>query len=181
MADQGSEGKLSPFLRGKRIAAALPHIRGRVLDYGCGSGALAEHVDPDLYLGYDPDEQSVKLAWRLRPAHQFTITPPGPGEFNTVVALAVLEHIGEPARFLANLSRYLAPGGHIVLTTPHPRLEFAHTAGALVGLFSREAHDEHEALLDGEAIMALVADAGLRVEVYRQFLAGANQLVVIAP
>ena len=41
MADQGAEGLFSPFLRSRRLKAACPYIKGRVLDVGCGTGALA--------------------------------------------------------------------------------------------------------------------------------------------
>jgi len=40
MADQ-ADGFLSPFLRKKRIEMALPFIKGRVIDIGCGVGKLA--------------------------------------------------------------------------------------------------------------------------------------------
>ena len=46
MADQGAEGWLSPWLRMQRIKAAQPYLSRRVLDFGCGSGAL--EVKPPL-------------------------------------------------------------------------------------------------------------------------------------
>jgi len=46
MADQETEGLLSLWLRSVQFKAAIPHLQGEVLDYGCGSEALAEHVEP---------------------------------------------------------------------------------------------------------------------------------------
>ena len=40
MTDQAAEGLLSPMLRNRRIQAVKPFLRGRVLDVGCGNGAL---------------------------------------------------------------------------------------------------------------------------------------------
>ena len=46
MADQGTEGLLSPWLRSVQFKASISKFQGKVLDYGCGSEALAEHVEP---------------------------------------------------------------------------------------------------------------------------------------
>ena len=64
MADQASEGRISPFLRKSRLKAAAPHLSGKVLDVGCGAGALARHVSPLLYCGIDIDEESIAIARR---------------------------------------------------------------------------------------------------------------------
>lgn len=178
MADQGSQGMLSSLLRARRVAAARPLLRGRVLDYGCGGGTLAEHVPAGSYVGYDRDAEAIEQARAAFPGHGFATEPPS-GEFDTVALLAVLEHVSDPASFLRTLGGYLAPDGRLVLTTPHPSMEWAHTAGAKVGLFSHDAHEEHETLLDRAMIGKVAADAGLTVETYRRFLLGANQLAVL--
>ena len=36
-----------------------PHLRGRVLDLGCGGGRLAQWVEPASYLGFDIDPASL--------------------------------------------------------------------------------------------------------------------------
>ena len=46
MADQAREGLLSPFLQRKRIAAALPYLRGRVLDVETGLPLYGAFVAP---------------------------------------------------------------------------------------------------------------------------------------
>lgn len=178
MADQGSQGILSAFLRRKRVAAARPCLNGSVLDYGCGSGAVAEHVPPQQYVGYDRDLETIDKARIEHPDHTFVTEPPG-GQFDTVVLLAVLEHVFDPTAFLRDLADRLADGGRLVLTTPHPRMEWAHTVGAKVGLFSHDAHEEHEALLDRAMIEQVATGAGLVVETYQRFLFGANQLAVL--
>ena len=180
MADQGSQGLLSSFLRTQRLKAAKHHLRGRVLDFGCGSGAIAEFVEPTRYEGYDLDPASVSEARRRFPKHDFQTTEPAPDEqFDTVVLLAVLEHVSDPSGFLRMLSGFLRPDGRLVLTTPHPSMEWAHTAGARVRLFSHDAHEEHETLLDRKMIEQVAGGAGLAVENYRRFLLGANQLAVL--
>lgn len=180
MADQGTQGRLSPWLRDQRIKAVRAYLTGRVLDYGCGGGALAAHVRVDKYLGYDPDAEAVFTARRDWPTHKFVTEPPTPaGEYDSVVCLAVLEHVHNPAAFLADLAGYLSPTGKIMLTTPHPRFEVVHTLGAKVGVFSHDAHEEHEELLDERALSSIAAQAGLSMLTYRRFLFGANQLALV--
>ena len=184
MADQGTEGLLSPFLRTQRINAARPHLFGRVLDVGCGSGALAEVVEPKDYLGLEIDEASIAFAREKFPQHTFENTNDIPdGGFDTVVALAVIEHVPSPAEFLKDLSKALRPtsNARVICTTPHPSMDIVHTVGAKVGLFSQSANDEHEDLLDRKALDRAGQDAGLVLQTYRRFLYGANQIAIYVP
>jgi SAM-dependent methyltransferase len=183
MADQGTEGLLSPFLRKQRFKAAKPYLNGRILDVGCGSGALAELVDSASYVGIEVDEISVNKAKQSYPRHFFQNTlPPVAEKFDTVVSLAVIEHVSDPAAFLNSLSQYLKSSkAQIVITTPHPSVDWLHDIGASVGLFSKHANEEHEDLLDEEKLRATGFAAGLRLVSYSRFLFGANQLAVFAP
>jgi 2-polyprenyl-3-methyl-5-hydroxy-6-metoxy-1,4-benzoquinol methylase len=181
MADQGTEGLLSPYLRKKRIAAVRPFLRGRVLDVGCGSGALAAELPPDRYLGFDPDEESIAIAKEAHAGHRFvTSLAEAGGDFNTIVSLAVIEHIEDPGGFLREQRDRLgtAEGDSIVCTTPHPAVDWVHTLGASIGLFSAHASEEHEQLLDRDSLAALAEPNKLVLAGYKRFLFGANQLAV---
>ena len=180
MADQGAEGVLSPWLRRRRFAAALPYLTGRVLDVGCGSGALAGRLTADRYYGTDVDTESLELARSRFPDHVFSSQLPALDErFDTVVALAVIEHVAEPGDFLKRLTGYMRDSNsRLVVTTPHPSMDWIHDAGSAVGLFSRHANEEHEALLERESLAGAGATAKLCLTSYRRFLLGANQIAV---
>lgn len=45
---------------------------------------------------------------------------PSAGEFDTIVAGELIEHLANPGRFLAGCARTLRPGGRLVLSTPNP-------------------------------------------------------------
>lgn len=179
MADQGSEGLLSPFLRDRRLEAARPHLHGRVLDLGCGGGTLARWVESDAYLGFDVDPASVATARQGFPRHRFVGELPTDERFDTIVALAVIEHLPQPERHLARWRELLAAGGTMVLTTPHPSVDRVHRIGARLGVFSRHASEEHQDLLDRAGLERAARAAGLGVALYRRFLSGANQLVLL--
>jgi len=180
MADQVSEGLLSPFLRNRRIAAAKPFLSGRVLDIGCGSGPLASLVAHDKYVGVDIDAVSLGMAREKYPRHTFRQSAADTGQFDTVVALAVIEHVANPVAFLNGLKTHLTPAATIVCTTPHPSMDWIHWIGSRLGVFSRSANDEHEDLLNREALRLAGAEAGLALRDYKRFLMGANQIAVFS-
>jgi 2-polyprenyl-3-methyl-5-hydroxy-6-metoxy-1,4-benzoquinol methylase len=152
-----------------------------VLDVGCGSGALTSELPPPRYLGVEIDPLSLQLARQRHPGYRFAGELPSAEEkFDTVVSLAVIEHVADPAAFLGELAARLgdSPGARIVISTPHPAADWIHHTGAGIGLFSRHASEEHEQLLDQRALQRLGEQAGLRMVSYRRFLLGANQLAV---
>jgi 2-polyprenyl-3-methyl-5-hydroxy-6-metoxy-1,4-benzoquinol methylase len=177
------DGYFSPFLRNQRMEAARPHIGGRVLDFGCGIGLVCDWVDEDRYVGVDVDARVLEFAKKRHPKARF-LTPDAmdaiAGEkFDTVVGLAVIEHLPNPLGFLKDAAGSLAKGGRIVLTTPNPALDWAHGLGARIGLFARESHDEHQSLMKRGQLTDAAGAAGLVLTDYRRFLFGANQLAVL--
>lgn len=178
MADQGSEGLLSPYLRRKRIQAVIPYLKGRILDFGCGTGALAKLVDSDKYLGVEIDDISLQKAKDSLRNHQFVSSLPNSCEkFDTVVSLAVIEHVSDPVSFLCTLAEHLKDG-YLIVTTPHPAVDRLHGFGAAIGLFSKHANEEHGDLLDRSRLEMVGAQAGLKLNFYSRFLFGANQIAV---
>ncbi len=179
MGDQSTGGLLSPWLRERRMNAARPHLQGKVLDFGCGAGGLSVDIEAQQYLGVDRDAESLEIAHSRYPDYRFLTEIPPSETFDTITLLAVIEHIPDPVALLKSLASQLSPGGRIVLTTPHPSYEWAHTFGARLGIFSREASEEHEQLIDQTAMQAIAQQAGLKVVEFRRFLFGVNQIFVL--
>lgn len=179
MADQIT-GLLSPFLRTQRITAAMPYLEGRILDFGCGIGVLADLVPADRYVGVDIDKESIQIAQKRLPGHSFFTVDEfeAEGLFDSIVSLAVIEHVANPEELMSYFVRMLRSGGRIVLTTPNPRYEIFQHTGAHLGLFSKEAHDEHQSLMDRAGLQELAVKCDLTLILYRRFLFGANQLAV---
>ncbi len=184
MADQAG-GLLSPFLRERRIGAIKDYLkRGMVLDYGCGVGELVRYVEPSRYLGLDIDGASIDQARERHPAHTFMTLEEYerndlPRRFEVVVGLALIEHVPDPRSWLKEVHRFMAPSGILVLTTPHPRVRALHEFGARLGVFSREAAEEHNVMVDHRMMIDLAAHAGFDIDHYERFLLGCNQLLVL--
>lgn len=181
MADQGTEGFLSSFLRRRRINAIKPFLKGKILDIGCGSGVLASLVSTDLYIGVDIDLTSVNLAKKKYPNHRFSLElPPENEKFDSIVSLATIEHIANPVEFLTNISKLLIDNSEssVIITTPNPSFEKIYSIGVYLGLFSKHANEEHEELLGYTRLNEIADLCNLKITLYKRFIFGANQLVL---
>ena len=173
-----ANGVLSPWLRNKRVAVARPFIKGKVLDVGCGDGFLAQFISPENYLGVDIDGESLQIARQEYPTRRFQANYPQNELFDTIVILAVIEHIIDPLTFLNGLKALLAPKGRFVLTTPHTSMIWAHSFGAKAGIFSKDAYNEHKDIFNYTKMQNILSQANLNILYYRRFLCRANQLFV---
>jgi SAM-dependent methyltransferase len=106
-----------PFLRkiylewyGK-LLHALPAVPGSVLELGSGAGFFRElcpeAITSEVFVC--PGVQSVIDARRL---------PFRDASLRAIVMTDVMHHIPEPARFLAEAQRTLAPGGRVLMIEP---------------------------------------------------------------
>ena len=104
----------------------------KILDVGCGEGGLLwaaqrHGLEPH---GCDLSPGAATLARQLigdKSIHLGTVEqlPYGPGTFDCVLALEVLEHLPAPRPFLERLAWLLKPGGLLLLTIPNRNRVFA--------------------------------------------------------
>lgn len=180
---QENQGLLSSFLKKQRYRKVTSLIRNKdnVLDLGCGSGSLKDFLPTTVnYYGLDTEKH-----WKNKPNYLFvTKVEDGLPEqlkkvnFTVVTALAILEHLKNPAVLFQTASLALPIGGYFIITTPHPIGRTIHDFGASIGLFSSDASEEHEIFFDQKAMMRLAEQEGFRMMYYRRFLFGMNQLCV---
>jgi len=167
------------------MKAIAPFLRGDVLDLACGTGKVIPLLKPGQgYLGVEGSPQFIKTLTNRYPAYQFILRDLDQDElnlerqFDTILLAAVIEHLEHPAHLVAQLPRYLKAGGRLVMTTPSPFGDKIHRAGALIGLFSKDAVKEHETIFSHKMMVDLLEPNGLEIELYRRFLLGGNQLFI---
>jgi ubiquinone/menaquinone biosynthesis C-methylase UbiE len=106
----------------------------RVLDLGCGDGALTGVLADaaGTVVGVDVAEAALRRARARHPALTFALAPIDgalpfdDGSFDVVWASEVIEHVADTARWLSEVRRVLTPRGRLLVTTPnHGRLQLA--------------------------------------------------------
>jgi SAM-dependent methyltransferase len=118
------------------IELARPVVDGRgsggvLLDIGCGTGVFLATIDSSCGLtrrgwtlhGVDYSEAQVREARR----HPYAFSqcnveeglPFGDAEVDLMFCGELIEHLYDPDAFLEECRRVIAPGGHLIVTTPN--------------------------------------------------------------
>jgi 2-polyprenyl-6-hydroxyphenyl methylase/3-demethylubiquinone-9 3-methyltransferase len=154
--------------------ALRPLAGRRALDVGCGAGLLSEPLARlgATVTGVDAAPENIAAA-RLHAEGQGLAIDYRHGEvaelggqrFDLVVSMEVVEHVADPAAFIATLAGLLAEGGMMILSTPNrtplSRLALI-TIGEGLGMVPRGTHDWNK-FLTPEELTAHVEAAGLTV------------------
>jgi len=132
-------------VRGAKLLheAASAHLRGRLLDIGCGSGlrksVVAEFIDEYVGLDHADSQHDVSNVDIVGTAYEI---PEPDQSYDSVLCTSVLEHLEEPAAALREAHRVLRPGGVAVYTVPmfwhlheQPRDFYRYTRYGLEHLF----------------------------------------------
>ena len=158
--------------------AAQPFAGLRVLDIGCGGGLMAEPmarlgasvVGADAAPGniavaaLHAQEQGLGIDYRNTTAE--SLLDEG-ARFDVVLALEIVEHVADPAGFVATCHGLLRPGGMLVLSTLNRTARSF--AAAIVGAewvmrwLPRGTHDWSRFITPDE-LAGMARDAGLQVE-----------------
>jgi len=172
--------------RAKKVA---PYARGKVLDAGCGIGTVLDYLDPSIeYVGVDLNPNHVEYLTERRPrARAYCLDiqrelPAEEGPFDTVLNLAVIEHLMDPASFLRKCHGLLKPGGKMVITTPTRFGERARDLLARLGLVQKSVEGKkirgHVNIFTRQSISRLLEECGFRVIRAGYFQLRMNMLVV---
>lgn len=145
------------------------------LDVGCGAGLLCEPLARlgAAVTGVDAAPENIGAA-RTHAAASGLVIDYVAGEaenalagrtFDVVTSMEVIEHVTDPAQFIATLVAALAPGGLMVLSTPNrtplSRLAMI-TLGEGFGMIPRGTHD-HDKFLTPDELTGLLSAAGMVV------------------
>jgi SAM-dependent methyltransferase len=173
-----------------RLGRVLPYIRtgARVLDFGCGSQAMFLQtvqgtISSGVGLDYDADSRTIPPNIEVKNFRFEKKLPFEEGSFDTIVMLAVIEHIPldliDP--LFAEFRRVLVKGGRIVFTTPTPAgkpvLEFL---AFRLKIISAPEIADHKKYYGRSDMSALAKKHRFIMERYSLFQFGWNSLTVFA-
>lgn len=96
---------------------------GRLLDLGCGVGHSFHLLAPRETVGVDIDEGALEGQERETVVADMRRLPFDDSSFDSVLSVHSLEHVPDPERVVAEVSRVLVPDGTAAFVTPN-RLTF---------------------------------------------------------
>ena len=167
---------LGSFLRDWRVRTVLPHVRGRLLDIGCGTNKLVrsyegDGVGVDVHQWGDVDVVVTDSA----------DLPFEPESLDTVTIVATLNHIPNRTEVLAHAHTLLRPGGTIIITMIPPRI-------SRVWHFLRrrwDADQTERGMKEGEVFGMSAGDVrgallqeGFEIALTKGFMLGVNRITV---
>ena len=152
---------------------ALKPLAGRAaLDVGCGAGLLAEPLarlgasvtgldaSPELIAAAGEHAAAQGLAIDYRAGELVELE----GQFELITCMEVIEHVADPAAFVAALAKRLAPDGLLIISTPNAtgwsKLLMI-TLAEGVGQIPKGTHD-FDKFITPERMKMLLSDAGLK-------------------
>jgi SAM-dependent methyltransferase len=149
----------------------------RILDAGCGTGALGELLSRNgnevTGITYSAEEARVAQS-RLARVHTLDLNNLSqvrqavPGRFDAVIFADVLEHLADPLATLTSLLEKLAPGGRVFVSLPNVACFYVRF-GLLFGRFNPSPEGgvldaSHLHFYTLKTARELLKQAGLKVE-----------------
>ena len=135
------------------VLASLVHNQATVLDLGCGSGALGQHLSETRGCTLDGVTLSEAEATHARPHYRRVVVDNlescdlvatfAGSHYDFIVCADVLEHLSRPEQVLAACRQLLQPEGRLLISVPN-----AGYTGLIAELLDGEFLYREEGLLD---------------------------------
>jgi SAM-dependent methyltransferase len=144
------------------LTVLLPPCRGKFLDVGCGAQPYRQLVSPEAeYQGIDHIVARETFGYDFPQTTYYSGDrwPIDDASMDVVLSTETLEHVLDPDAFLAEASRVLKPGGHLIMTVPFaarwhyiPRDYWRFTPSALIHLLKRSGLSDVQVYARGNAL-----------------------------
>jgi len=149
-------------LQNYRFKMVKPYLAGDVLDFGGNREELKKFVK-GKYLAVNYDHSAMDNIY-----------------FDTIVSLAVIEHINvsDVFKIFKKFKIILNNGGKIFITTPTKMAKPVCDLMAFIGAIDKDNIAEHKHYWNKKEIYNLAEDGGFIVKKYKKFQMGFNQLAI---
>ncbi len=178
-------GLLTKYLERKREKEVKHYIKGIILDIGCGPATAISYPSVKRYYGVEFKKESVLRLSEKYPSVTFYSKDLEkeniilPEKVDMVLMIAFIEHIAKYEHPIEQAILNLKKGGKIIITTPTKFGNLVHYIGATIGLFSKEARDDHVTILSKRDFLKMARKYSLNLIKYKQFELFCNQLVIL--
>jgi len=114
-----------------------------VLDMGCGTGALSYLFSQKKYLGFDIDEESIRVAKKIHPGYKFQkgdATKFNLGKkYDLVIIIGVIHHLSnaQAAKAFSNVKKHLKKDGMAVVVEAIPPISKMNFLGRFLRFMDR--------------------------------------------
>ena len=142
-----------------RRIAELVRPGDKVLDAGCGEGALARHLPHATYVGLDPHCYANAAELDVRSETIAVHAAAHPEEYDAVCAFHSIEHVADPLDFARDLVKCVRPGGRLCIVVPSRTSPLTEIPN-----FVLNAPPNHLSWWDEGALRAVADRLGLRTE-----------------
>jgi 2-polyprenyl-3-methyl-5-hydroxy-6-metoxy-1,4-benzoquinol methylase len=159
---------LDHYLSSRRTASVnhLDFTHKKVLDIGCGRNLpLFTARGPAGFLhytGFDVDVNPKVLTSNAITINGNVETDPLPqGPFDVILALALIEHVHQPQKFVNKIKTSLSPDGTLILTAPTPRAKpILELLAFRLRLISWASISDHKRYFNKQSLTRLLRSAG---------------------
>ena len=151
-----------------------------ILDAGCGNGYLSGVLLEEGFsvVGVDASESGIRICHETYPKGQFHVASLNEPDlasltgkdFDSIVAIEVIEHLPSPGLFLKNCHAVLKDSGRLILTTPyHGYLKnlALSLSGTLDDHFGAQKEGGHIKFWSRKTLTAELAEQGFEVVAFR--------------
>jgi SAM-dependent methyltransferase len=167
-----------------RIARYVPP-RGRLLDFGCGSGYLLKYATAAGWeaVGYDVGAVAVESCRRQHLRAECDLDRLAGLQFDAILFNQVFEHIEEPGTVLTGAARLLSGKGKIFVVVPNAGSLRAHLSAPLLsrhfGFDERyRAFPIHLSYFTSKTLQSILGNHGFQVEQVENFGLGLDELLL---
>jgi SAM-dependent methyltransferase len=115
---------INPFFFARRslydnVKSVAQHIKGDILDVGCGQKPYKHLFDSKKYIGIEVEQEGHDHTNEDVDVFYDGVTIPfDAASFDSAITSQVLEHVFTPDAFLQEIHRILKPNGTLLLTVP---------------------------------------------------------------